>query len=241
MEVNKEIEMETDVNTKFVVSKLGQKCLQELLSVWLNFDQSISKVPIVKRLENGKLSLEDYQRLLLNLRQQVIEGSRWISRCASSFDRDYTDVRSKVIHHAYDEHLDFKMLESDYIATGGDLSNIQNAQKNIGSEALHGFLMYRASQPNPTDLIGAMWIIEGLGNKMANRWANLIKQQFDLDSQFTRFMDYHGENDVAHMKELYELIDRVAVDEKSINNVLRTAKVVAKLYQLQLEEIDNDA
>ena len=54
-------------------------------------------------------------------------------------------------------------------------------------------------------------------------------------------MDYHGENDVAHMKELYELIDRVAVDEKSINNVLRTAKVVAKLYQLQLEEIDNDA
>ncbi|MBU2892017.1 iron-containing redox enzyme family protein [Colwellia sp. D2M02] len=222
-----------------VLTKLGQSCLQSLLKVWFDFDLAITQVPIIKRLEQGRLSIEDYQSLLLNLRQQVIEGSRWISRCASSFDREYADVRSTVISHATEEHRDYLILENDYVATGGTLTDIQAASKNIGSEALHGFLMYRASQPNPVDLIGAMWIIEGLGNKMASKWSQRINEQFSFENTITAFMDYHGENDENHLQALYRLIDRVATSPERVNDIIRTAKVVAKLYQLQLEEVDN--
>ncbi len=223
-----------------VLTERGKSCLQALLKVWFDFDLALTKVPVVKRLEQGKLSLEDYQNLLLNMRQQVIEGSRWITRCASSFDRDFSDIRSSVIHHAQEEHKDYLLLEQDYIAAGGKQFDIESAKKNIGSEALHGFLMYRASQPNPTDLIGAMWIIEGLGNKMATRWATLIQEQLQFKDKATSFMEYHGENDEAHLKELYQLIDRVAISNKAVEDIIRTAKVVAKLYQLQLEEVDSD-
>jgi len=222
-----------------VLTPLGQSCLQSLLKVWLDFDLAMNQVPVVKRLEQGRLSLEDYQTLLLNLRQQVIEGSRWISRSASSFDRDYSDVRSTVIGHSKEEHRDYLLLEADYVATGGKLEDIQSATKNIGSEALHGFLMYRATQTNPVDLIGAMWIIEGIGNKMATRWSKLINEQFAFGNKATSFMDYHGENDESHLQELYNLIDRVATSTKNNEDIVRTAKVVAKLYQLQLEEVDN--
>lgn len=224
-----------------VLTKLGQTCLQSLLKVWLDFDIAINNVSIVKRLEQQRLSLEDYQSLLLNLRQQVIEGSRWISRSASSFDGDYADVRSTVIGHAAEEHRDYLLLEADYVAAGGDITVIQSAQKNIGSEALHGFLMYRASQPNPVDLIGAMWIIEGLGNKMATKWSKLVNEQFSFENKATSFMDYHGANDENHLAELYQLIDRVATSTKHVDDIIRTAKVVAKLYKLQLEEVDNDS
>lgn len=223
-----------------VLTDLGKACLQSLLKVWLDFDLALTKVPIVKRLEQGRLSLDDYQSLLLHLRQQVIEGSRWISRSASSFNREFSDVRSTVIHHAKEEHRDYLMLEADYVASGGERSIIESASKNIGSEALHGFLMYRASQPNPVDLIGAMWIIEGLGNKMACKWASLIKEQFNFDQQATTFMEYHGDNDEHHLAELYQLIDRVASSQQNVDDIIRTAKVVARLYQLQLEEIDNE-
>ncbi|MCK8047391.1 iron-containing redox enzyme family protein [Shewanella sp. 1CM18E] len=223
-----------------VLTASGQACLQSLLKIWFDFDLALSKVPIVKRLEQNRLSHQDYQKLLLNLRQQVIEGSRWITRCASSFNRDYADVRSIVIGHAKDEHKDFLLLESDYLVTGGDVSVIQAASKNIGSEALHGFLMYRASQENPIDLIGAMWIIEGLGNKMAGKWAELVEEQLNLPQSATRFMRYHGENDEHHLEELYKLVDRVATNDAAIKAIARTAKVVARLYILQLEEIDSD-
>lgn len=227
------------MNKEFVLTPSGQRCLQSLLKVWLDFDLALTKVPIVRRLEQGKLSKEDYLSLLLNMRQQVIEGSRWISRCASSFDRNFSDVRSKVIAHAKDEHLDYQLLESDYVAAGGSQTAIENADRNVGTEALHGFLMYRASQPNPVDLIGAMWIVEGLGNKMAMRWAQQINHNMSFENNATQFMSYHADNDEHHLNELYQLIDRVATSDQNVADIVRTAKVVAKLYQLQLEEIDN--
>lgn len=223
-----------------VLTETGKNCLQMLLKVWLDFDLAITKVPIVRRLEQGRLSIEDYQNLLVNMRQQVIEGSRWISRSASSFDRHYSDVRASVIKHAHEEHKDYMLLEADYVATGGERSVIESHNKNLGSEALHGFLMYRASQPNPVDLIGAMWIIEGLGNKMAMKWAKLINDQLSFDSKATTFMEYHGENDENHLRELYQLVDRLATSDENVADIVRTAKVVAKLYELQLEEVDND-
>jgi len=215
----------------------AQLCLQGLLRIWFDFERGLNRVPIIKRLENGHFSIEDYRALLLNLRQQVIEGSRWITRGASSFDRHFSDVRSIVIGHAKEEHRDYELLESDYVAAGGDLSDIRNAKRNTGSEALHGFLMYRASKPNPIDLIGAMWIIEGLGQKMAESWAQRIEELTDKTG-IVNFMRYHGENDSAHMDKLYELLDRVCISEGNIEDIHCTSKVVGRLYHMQLEEID---
>ena len=95
--------------------------MRRLVRAWFEFERRLAVVPIVRRLDLGTFTREDYQRLLLNLRPQVVEGSRWISRCASSFDREYTDIRSVVLRHAHDEHRDYEILETDYVATGGNL------------------------------------------------------------------------------------------------------------------------
>ena len=222
-----------------ILTEQGQQCLQMLLRIWFEFERDLGKVPVVQRLQQGRLSAEDYRKLLLNMRQQVIEGSRWISRCASSMDRDYADVRSMVIEHAKDEHLDYQLLEQDYVAAGGVLIDIQQAKRNIGSEALHAFLMYRASKPNPTDLIGAMWIIEGLGNKMAEEWAHCISENLGMEGEINRFMRYHADNDASHLEKLYTLIDRVCQTPAQQEAIECTARVVARLYIMQLEEVDN--
>jgi len=222
-----------------VLTSEGQACLRSLMRVWFEFERQLSNVPIVQRLETDRLSKSDYLLLLLNMRQQVIEGSRWITRSASSFDRNFADVRSEVIGHAYDEHRDYEMLEQDFINAGGQAEDITSACRNTGSEALHGFMMYRASQPNPVDMIGAMWIIEGIGNKMAVHWAQRVRQLFETDNT-AKFMSYHGLHDGEHMEELYRLIDRVCHTEDHLHAITRTAKVVARLYLLQLEEIDHE-
>jgi hypothetical protein len=221
-----------------VLTELGQETLRRLIRAWFDFERRLAKVPIVKRLDLGQFNLDDYQNLLLNLRPQVVEGARWISRCASSFDRDHADVRSVIIGHAQDEHRDYEILESDFVKSGGDLATLQSQLRNPGSEALHCFLMYRASQPNPVDLLGAMWIIEGLGEKMANDWANRIEELIGNTEEYTRFMRYHGENDDSHMEKLYGLVDRVITSQQIADKAVQTAKVVGRLYALQLEEID---
>jgi len=229
-----------DVEIDYPLSALGQRALQQLMQVWFDFERQLGRVPIVARIDRQQLSREDYLKLLLHLRQQVIEGGRWISRCASSFERDYADVRSTVIGHAQAEHQDFQMLEQDYLAAGGDQDLLHAQERNIGTEALHAFLMYRASQPNPVALIGAMWIIEGLGQKMAGSWADAVDRLFGSDPSCSQFMRYHALNDDGHMDKLYRLIDRVCQTEAQLKAVVKTARVVSRLYALQLEEIDHD-
>ena len=88
-------------------------------------------------------------------------------------------------------------------------------------------------------MIGAMWIIEGLGQKMACDWATRIDERIEGNGEYTKFMLYHAENDSTHIEKMYSLIDRVCQSESDVNDILRTARVVGKLYVMQLQEIDN--
>jgi len=72
----------------------------------------------LRRIDLGTYTIDDHLCLLRNLRQQVIEGSRWITRTASSFDRNHAEIRSTIISHAVDEHRDYELLEKDYVASG---------------------------------------------------------------------------------------------------------------------------
>lgn len=183
--------------------------------------------------------MEDYRLLLLNMRQQVIEGARWISRAASNITAENFALRSIFIGHAAEEQRDFQMLERDFVSVGGDLREIQTAEKNIGSEAFSAWMFHRASQENPLDLLGAMFIIEGLGQRTANKWGNLIREQLNLKAEQVSFLLYHGANDENHLEKLEKILASDLITREIVERIIKTAKVTARLYALQLEELGN--
>lgn len=216
----------------------SQWLLEELALVWGRFEETLSRVPIVQRIESGTATLEDYRRLLLNLRQQVMEGARWITRAASNLTVEHADLRAEFIEHAAEEQLDFRMLEDDYVAVGGDRAEIQNRHKNPGSEALSAYMFNQASRENPFDLLGAMYIIEGLGANKATRWMELIREQLDLDPGQVRFLTYHGGADEEHTEKMFAILRSELITPEIAASIVHTARVVARLYALQLEEVD---
>jgi 3-oxoacyl-[acyl-carrier-protein] synthase-3 len=123
----------------------AQELVRQLTGVWFDFDARLQRVPIVQRLNAGRLTLEDYKALLFNLRQQVIDGSRWISRAASNITEEHFPIRSAFIAHSQDEHRDYEMLERNYVSVGGALEEIRTGRKNIGSEALSAYILQKAS------------------------------------------------------------------------------------------------
>ena len=66
------------------------------------------------------------------------------------------------------------MLERNYVAAGGSLEEIRAGRKNIGSEALSSYVLQRAGQENPFELVGTMFIVEGLGQRIARKWGERI-------------------------------------------------------------------
>jgi 3-oxoacyl-[acyl-carrier-protein] synthase-3 len=226
--------------TQDLTQAKAQSVMRGLLKLWAEFSASLDAVPIIDKLNRGKFRLDDYRELLRNHRQQVVEGARWIARAASSIDEEYFELRSRFMQHAVTEHRDFKMIEQDYVSVGGRLEDIVGAPKNVGTEALHAYIFHRASQPNPFDLIGAMFIIEGLGQKKAAEWGRRIQSQLRLKPEQVSFLLYHGENDEAHMREFEDTLSSgILAIPRMDAAILKTAKVVARLYRLQLEELGN--
>ncbi|MCD0442922.1 iron-containing redox enzyme family protein [Glycomyces sp. A-F 0318] len=207
--------------------------------VWQDFERRLAEVPVMRRLEEGTATLEDYKRLLFNLRQQVADGARWISRAASNFSVDLFDLRSAAIGHAAEEHRDFMLLEQNYAACGGSLEDIRSGEKNIGSEALSAYMFHTASRPDPVGLLGAMFVIEGLGTGKAAGWAARFKELLDLRDDQVSFLAYHGEADDDHFAKLQAILASPLVDATAADAIVKTAKVVARLYALQLEELDH--
>lgn len=209
--------------------------LRQLALVWLEFERKLRTVPIVRKLHRGEFTLEDYKALLRNLRPQVVEGARWIARAASNMT-DF-QLRSTFIGHAQDEHRDYQLLERNYVSVGGALAEIAEAEKNIGSEALSAFIFHQASRENPVDLIGSMFIIEGLGNQLAGQWAVQIQQTLGLHNDQVSFLGYHGANDASHIGKLQALVEAEWMTPAIAQRIVKTAQVTARLYLLQLEEI----
>ncbi len=213
--------------------------LEELALVWARFEIQLSRVPLVARIETGQASPDDYRNLLFNLRQQVKEGARWITRAASSLTSEYTELRAEFIEHAAEEQRDFRMLEDDFVNVGGDRSVIEAGVKNAGSEALSAFMFNQASRENAFDLLGAMYIIEGLGANKATRWMELLRDQLDLSPDQVRFLTYHGGADEEHTEKMFSILRSDLITPEIARSIVHTAWVVARLYALQLEEVDN--
>jgi len=211
--------------------------LRRLAIEFTQFEGRLEQTPLIRKLTRGRFELADYQAFLLQLRQQVKDGALWMSRAASNIGEAHLELRSALMKHAVTEHRDFRILESDYVATGGDVETIRAGEKNIGSEALSAWMFHQASQPDPFGLLGAMWIIEGLGSIKAQEWGRRIQQTLALPDDAVRFLLYHGENDATHIEEFKEMLAMVLPDDAVARRVVKTARVTARLYALQIEEI----
>lgn len=218
-------------------SPLHGRLRRRLTRVWANFERDLQAVPLIRKLNQGTFTQQDYRALLLNLRQQVVDGARWIARAASSITLEDPGLRTTFLGHAMDEHRDYTLLEKDFVACGGKLEDIRSTRKNIGSEALSAWMFHRAGHENPLDLLGAMFVIEGLGNRLAGRWARMIRDQLSLEDDQIRFLNYHADADERHLERFWQAIDSTVTDAAAADAIVRTAEVTARLYRLQLEEI----
>jgi 3-oxoacyl-[acyl-carrier-protein] synthase-3 len=215
------------------------RVFRELAEVWAELQRTLARVPIVRRIEDGSATLEDYRRLLLNLRQQVVDGGRWISLAAANFSAELFWLRSAAIRHAADEHRDYQLLERDFAAVGGDPGLMATTSANVGSRALSAFVFHRAGQPDPVDLLGAMFVIEGLGLRNASGWADRLTGSLGLRDDQLSFLRYHAEGDSEHFGLLTAALRSGLFDDAAMTRITATARVTARLYALQLEELDH--
>ena len=214
-----------------------QSLLTTLAGIWHDYRSQVWRSPVIHKLVSQQFALEDYRNWTSQWVPQVREGSKWMREAVASLTGSYADLAALIETHAGEEQNDFKILYDDYCAAGGT-EPLDNLRRNPGGEALNSYLHSLAATTNPIGLLGAIYIIEGTGQRIVPALLPLLRKQVDLPASAFRFLEYHGANDEHHLARWLAAVELVmAIDPKAASAIIATAKRTAQLYLMQFEHI----
>lgn len=214
-----------------------QQLLQSLAGVWHDYRSQVWRSPVIHKLVSNQFAVEDYRQWTAQWVPQVREGSKWMREAVASLSDDYSGLAQLISTHAGEEQNDFKILYEDYLCAGGTEA-LDNLRRNPGGDALNTYLHSLAATKNPLGLLGAIYVIEGTGQRIVPALLPLLRKQVDLPAHAFRFLEYHGANDEHHLARWLSAVELVlAKDAAAANAILATAKRTAQLYLMQFEHI----
>ncbi|RZL82177.1 MAG: 3-oxoacyl-ACP synthase, partial [Variovorax sp.] len=131
-------------------------------------------------------------------------------------------------------------LFDDYRKAGGAVADIDDLRRNPGGEALNAYLHRLAATRDPFGLLGAIYIIEGTGQRIVPALLPLLKAALQLPPEVFRFLEYHGQNDENHLARWLTAVDMVmALDTegRAAQQIIATARHTAALYLMQFQHV----
>ncbi|RZI76304.1 MAG: 3-oxoacyl-ACP synthase, partial [Variovorax sp.] len=143
-----------------------RELLTELASIWHGYRSDVWRTPLVRQIRERRFTTPDYLNWMENWIPQVREGSLWMRQGAASLSGPFQSLAALIGVHAGEEQNDFKILFDDYRKAGGAVADIDELRRNPGGEALNAYLHRLAATRDPFGLLGAIYIIEGTGQRI---------------------------------------------------------------------------
>lgn len=219
--------------------------LSELAAIWHDYRSRAWRTPVIRKLRERRFARADYVQWMRHWVPQVREGSKWMREGAASVRAPYEGLAALIETHAGDEQDDYMILYEDYRKAGGDVADIDLLRRNPGGEALNGYLHALAATPNPLGLLGAIYVIEGTGQRIIPALLPLMKASLmhgddPLPPDAFRFLEYHGANDEHHLLRWLRAVEIVLEhdgDGAGARAIIDTARRTAELYLMQFQHV----
>lgn len=215
------------------------RLLQSLAEVWHGYRSAAWRTPLVQRITQRRFTTDAYVQWMACWIPQVREGSRWMREAIAQMRPPFEALGALVETHASEEQFDFRILFDDYRAAGGNAAHIDELRRNPGGEALNTYLHAKAATESPVGLLGAIYVIEGTGQRIIPALLPLLQAQLALGPQAYRFLSYHGANDENHLARWLRAVQLVLEADPSGRadaDIVATARRTAQLYLMQWED-----
>jgi len=214
--------------------------LTELAAIWHDYRSRVWRTPLIRSLRERRFTTEDYLTWSSHWIPQVREGAKWMREAVASLSPRYAPLAELITLHASEEQHDFKVLFEDYRKAGGTAASVEALSRNPGGEALNAYLHALAATPDPIGLLGAIYIIEGTGQRIIPALLPLLKASLKLPPDAFRFLEYHGENDEHHLARwLNAVLITLDCDDSGYAEraIIDTSRRTAALYLLQFQHL----
>jgi 3-oxoacyl-[acyl-carrier-protein] synthase III len=218
------------------------RLIVELASVWHAYQSRLRRTPLLRRLSRGEFTRADYLAWTSAWIPQVRSGSHWMRRAAERIGEPFEPLRALIGAHASDEQDDYELLYRDYQNAGGEQA-LEALRRNPGGEALHAFMSRMAERDNPVELLGAIYIIEGTGQRVIPQLLPELRRQLALPERCFGFLAYHGQNDASHLARWLSAVEIVIEHDREgrlREAIVEAARATAELYLLQFQYLTSE-
>jgi hypothetical protein len=129
----------------------------------------------------------------------------------SRLPKDRPDLMKPMIMHDLEEVDHGEMALKDFLKLGGDEGWARARRISPESYAMAGTVRLLAEREHPAAYLGYMYLFEGLTPILTAKAQELLAAK-GFPAEACGFIDFHATEDIAHVKVLKALIERVVRD-----------------------------
>lgn len=184
---------------------------------------------VLKKLRDKSITLKDYENVLLSIFHQTFEGPSTFALAAAHCDPRNHDLKSYFMKHADEEKDHWKWVVSD-------LKNIGYTGKDpslqLAPTATHAYVAFNVytAMRHPLSRLAIAIVLESIGASFGKKYATALCEQLSLKPNQAVFFFGHGDTDVGHTQELYEVLEKQSPSEDDFKKMTHAAQVAGELY-----------
>jgi heme oxygenase len=192
--------------------------------------EAMTHTPAWRKLAENNLTVEDYHKILLTIFHQVQESAATFSLAAGYLPPNRFEARSYLMLHAEEEKMHWQWVRSDLTNTGYAGADPATELPKPATAAYIAF-NYSTAMRFPIGRLAIAATLESIGAKFGGHTARLLMTQLNLTPDQVRFFDGHGDTDIGHTKDIFDVLENSQLTPDEWKNMCHIAEVAGALYR----------
>lgn len=201
-------------------------------------DQAVDLFPdnkMAKLVDENRFQMHHYHQILRMIFHQTFRGPSTFALASAYIDPKYHNIREYLIHHAEEEKSHWQWVAGDLKNTGYQGADPKHEFPNPACEAYISFNYYTATT-FPLGRLAIAIVLESIGASYGKHYATKIVEQLSLTPEQVVFFFGHGDTDVGHTQEIYDVLDSHEFSDEVWAHMAHTAKTAGILYKNMYDE-----
>ena len=200
-----------------------------LLNLQQEVSEKVMSSALIHALFSQKATRSQYKNYMIDVYHYARHSSKVIAIAGSRLTLSHPEIASYLLKHAQEELGHDRWAFSDLRDLGVPEDEIEFSQPSDACQKMLGLEYLYATHLNALGLFGWLFALESLGGKMGSGIAKQIDKCLDLNGKATYFLSGHGQADVAHTKDLEQVIDKSiqsAQDQLAFSKMVRMSSAL---------------
>lgn len=199
--------------------------------------QYLLGAPIIARVFQGRITLDDYVAFLIQAYHHVKHTVPLLMATGARLPESKEWLRVAVAEYIEEETGHQEWVLNDIAACGYDKEAARASKPLLATELMVSYAWDMVNRVDPLGFFGMVHVLEGTSIRIADKAADAIREKLQLPRKAFSYLYSHGSLDQDHVKFFEGLMDRIT-DPAEQARIIHAANTFYKLYGDMFRSLD---